>query len=168
MVHSRCIRLIRIKMKLTLLVLLVVTFVSLAGAVQNTPEWKYVATLEDDRDSWKTYYDTANIDRQDKGFVRVWLKQVPITKTETDRKRIVSGIIENRKLNEMSVKGYEEFAYSLTLVEFDCSGRKGRKTAIKDYDRAEKLLGSDRKEGFSFAPVPEESLPGIIMKAVCK
>ena len=160
-------------MKLTLLVLLIATslpssLVSLARAVQTKPEWKYVATLEDDRDSWKTYYDAANIERQDKGIVGVWLKQIPVTKDEAERQRIVSGIIDNRKVNNMSIKGYEEFAYSLTLVEFDCSGRKARRTSIKDYDRADKLLASDKKEGVPFAPVPKDSLPGIILEAVCK
>lgn len=160
-------------MKLTLLALLIVTslsssLASLAGPVQTTPEWKYVATLEDDRDSWKTYYDAANIERQNKDIVRVWLKQIPITKNDAERQRIVSGIIENRKLNNMGIKGYEDFAYSLTLVEFDCSGRKARSISIKDYDRAEKLLGSDRKEGVPFAPAPKDSLAGMILEAACK
>ena len=160
-------------MKFTLLVLVIMTslsssLVSLAGPVQTKPEWKYVATLEDDRDSWKTYYDAANIDRQNQDIVRVWLKQIPLTRNEAERRRIVSGIIENRKLNNMKVKGYENFAYTLTLLEMDCSGRKARSVSIKDYDRAEKLLGSDTKTGLRFAPVKEHSLPGLILEAVCK
>src|SRR5215217_408042 len=160
-------------MKLSLLVLLIVTSLSslpgsLAGPVQTKPEWKYVATLEDDRDSWKTYYDAANIDRQDKGIVAVFLKQIPITPNDAERQRIVSGIIENRKVNNMSIKGYKEFAYTLTLVEFDCAGRKARRISIKDYDRKEKLLASDTQEGVRFAPVHEDSMPDLILKAVCK
>ena len=156
-------------MKLTLLILsIVMSLMSLAGPVQTKPDWKYVATLEDDRDSWKTYYDAANIERQDKGMVQVWLKQIPLTKDDVERKRIVSGIIQNRKVNHMSVKGYEKFAYTLTLVEFDCAGRKARSTSIKDYDQAEKLLGSDTLVGVPFAPVPEHSMPEIILEAVCK
>ena len=156
-------------MKLTLPILLIVTsLVSLAGPVQTKPDWKYVSTLEDDRDSWKTYYDAANIEHQDKGIVQVWLKQIPVTKDAAERRRIVSGIIENRKLNNMNVKGYEKFAYSLTSVEFDCSARKARSVSIKDYDREEKLLGRDTKVGIPFAPVPEHSLPGLILEAVCK
>lgn len=157
-------------MRATLLVLLIVTSLSssLVSPVQTKPEWKYVATLEDDRDSWKTYYDTAGIERHDKGIVGVWLKQIPVTKDDAERQRIVSGIIENRKVNNMSVKGYKEFAYTLTLVEFDCSGKKARSISIKDYDRAEKLLGSDTRMDARFAPVPEQSLPGLILEAVCK
>lgn len=156
-------------MKLTLLVLMIGTsLMSFAGPVQTKPEWKYVATLEDDRDSWKTYYDAANIERHDKGLVQVWLKQIPVTKDETERQRIVSGIIENRKVNNMSVEGYEKFAYTLTSVEFDCVGRKARSVSIKDYDSAEKLLGSDTKIGIPFAPVREHSMPEIILEAVCK
>lgn len=156
-------------MKLTLLILLIVTsLVSFAGPVQTKPEWKYVATLEDDRDSWKTYYDAANIERQNKGIVRVWLKQIPNTRNEAEKQRIVNAIIENRKLNNMDVKGYEKFAYSLTLVETDCSGRKMRSISIKDYDQAEKLLGSDTKADIPFAPVREHSLPGLILEAACK
>lgn len=160
-------------MKPTVLALIIVTslsssLVSLAGPVQTKPEWKYVATFEDDRDSFKTYYDAANIERQSKGIVRVWLKQIPLTRNETERQRIVNAIIENRKLNNMSVKGYEKFAYSLTLIEFDCSGRKGRSISIKDYDQAEKLLGSDTKDEIPFTHVQEDSLPGMILDAVCK
>lgn len=158
-------------MKLTLLLIvtsLSSSLVGLAGPVQTKPEWKYVATSEDDRDSWKTYYDAANIQRQNKDIVGVWLKQIPITSDEAERQRLVSAMIENRKVNNMSVKGYEQFAYSLTLVEFDCSGRKARSIAIKDYDRAEKLLGSDKREGAPFAPVREHSMPEIILEAVCK
>ena len=152
-------------MKLVLLVLLIV---SLARLVQTTPEWKYVATLEDDRDSWKTYYDAANLERHDKGIVGVWLKQTPVTRNDAERQRIVSGIIENRKVNNMRVEGYEKFAYTLTLVEFDCSGKKARSISIKDYDQAEKLLGTDTKMDVPFAPVPKHSLPGMILEAVCK
>ena len=156
-------------MKLTLLILTIVTsLVSLAGPIQTKPEWKYVSTLEDDRDTWKTYYDAANIQRQDKGIVQVWLKQTPVTKNETERQRIVSGIIENRKVNHMSVKGYEKFAYTLTSVEFDCAARKARSVSIKDYDSAEKLLGSDTIAGVPFAPVRENSMPELILEAVCK
>ena len=158
-------------MKLMLLVLLSVTsfsLVSLARPVQTTPEWKYVATYVDDRDSWKTYYDAANIERHDKGMIGVWLKQIPITRNDAERRRIVGAIIENRKVNNMSVRGYKKFAYSLTLVEFDCSGRKARSISIKDYDRAEKLLGSDTKMEVPFGPVEEGSLPELILKAACK
>ncbi len=160
-------------MKFTLLVLVIVTslsssLVSLTRPVQTAPEWKYVATLEDDRDSWKTYYDAANIERPNKDIVRVWLKQIPITRNEAEERRIVNGIIENRKLNKMNVKGYEKFAYSHTLVEMDCSGKKARSVSIKDYDREEKLLGSDTKVDLPFARVEEHSLPGLILAAVCK
>lgn len=157
-------------MRATLLVLLIVTSVSssVVRPVQTTPEWKYVSTLEDDRDSWKTYYDAANIERHEKGIVGVWLKQTPVTRDDAERQRILKGIIENRKINNMSVKGYEKFAYTLTLVEFDCSGKKARSVSIKDYDDAEKLLGSDTQMGVPFAPVGEHSLPRLILEAVCK
>jgi hypothetical protein len=156
-------------MKLALLTLLLLpSLMGFSTNAQAPPEWKYLFTLEDDRDAWKTYYDTANIERQEQGTVRAWLKQIPVTKTDAERRRIVSGIIDNRKLNRMSTEGYDKFAFTLTLIEFDCSGRRGRSIAIKDYDQSGKLLGKDTKEGIPFAPVLKDSSSEVILEAVCK
>ena len=155
-----------------LILLLALSFSSsvagLSGNFQAKPEWKYVVTSEDDRNTWKTYYDAANIERQPKNIVRVWLKQMPVTRTDAEMQRIINSIIENRKANEMSTKGYEKFAYSLMLVEFDCAGRRGRSIAIKDVDQAEKPLSSDTREDAPFAPVVEDSVSEVIMEAACK
>jgi hypothetical protein len=137
-------------------------------SVQLKPEWKYVVTSEDDNQTWKTYYDAASIDHRSAAMVRVWLKQVPITKTEADRQRFITSIIQNRKLNKMCVNGYTRFAYSLTLLEFDCAEKQGRSISIKDYDRAERLLGSDTIEGVPFAPVLKGSMSGFVLEAACK
>ena len=160
-------------MKLTLLTLsfFLSFWPSLASLPRNPqakPEWKYVVTSEDDSSTWKTYYDAVNIEHQANNIVRVWLKQMPVTKTDAEMQRIISAIIANRKVNEMSTSGYEKFAYSLTLVEFDCAGRKGRSTAIKDYDQSEKPLSSDTREDAPFAPVVEHSMSEVVMKAACK
>jgi surface-adhesin protein E len=159
-------------MKLAVLLVSAALSLSLSLSFQDKdkakPEWKYLFSLEDDRDTFETYYDAASIERSQQGIVRVWLKQIPVTPNAAERQRIVSAIIRNRKLNKMSTDGYEKYAYTLTLFEFDCSGRKGRGVSIKDYDEAEKLLGSDTKEGSSFAPVLEGSSSEVILKAVCK
>jgi len=140
-----------------------------APDVQAKSEWKYVVTSEDDNQTWKTYYDAANIDRRNGGTVRVWLKQVPITKNEGERQRLITSIIQNRKLNKMRVNGYTRFAYSLTLIEFNCTEKGARSISIKDYDRAENLLGSDNTiEGVPFAPVREGSMSSVVLEAVCK
>jgi len=156
-------------MKLTLLTLsLLLSLATLPRTFQTKPDWKYVITSEDDRDTWKTYYDAANIERQPKNIVRVWLKQVPVTTSDAEMQHIINAIIENRRVNEMSTKGYEKFAYSLMLVEFDCAGRRGRSIAIKDVDQAEKPLSSDTRDDAPFAPVVEHSVSEVIMEAACK
>ena len=154
-------------MKLFALALLLISSLS-SISIQTKPDWKDVVTSEDHNKTWKTYYDASNIERKVGGIVRVWLKQLPVTKTEAEKQRIVNAMIQNRKLNNMSSKGYEKFAYSLTLVEFDCVGRQGRSVAIRDFDQSEKLLGSDAKEDFPFAPVREGSMSEVILEAVCK
>ena len=135
---------------------------------ESKPEWKYLVTSEDHNQVWKTYYDVKNIKRKSEGTIEVWLKQVPITKTEEERQRIIRSIIKNRELNEMPIKGYGKFAYSLTLIEFDCSKKVGRRVSIKDYNEAGELLGTDTIEGVPFAPVPEGSMAGVVLEAVCK
>ena len=161
-------------MKFALLILLLLSSLSLSSPLsfqqqdKAKPDWKYLLSSEDDRDTWKTYYDAANIERLPQGLVRVWLKQIPVTKNDAERQRIVNALIANRKINNMKTEGYDKFAYSLTLVEFDCSGRKGRSIAIKDYDQAQKELSSDAREEAPFAPVPAGSMSAVVMEAACK
>jgi hypothetical protein len=132
------------------------------------PEWKYVATAEDDGEVWKTFYDSKNINRKSNGNVEVWLKQEPVTQTASERQRIVDGLIQNRKMNNMPTKGYDRFAYSLTLVEFDCKKKEGRNPSIRDYNVADELLATQTILDIPFAPVREKSLSRIILDAVCK
>ena len=138
-----------------------------ARTVHSTPEWKYLFVFEDDRDTFKAYYDAANLYREKVGSVLVWLKVVPITKTEAERRRFVAGIIDNRKLR-MSVSGYERYAYTLSVEEFDCVGRRARSISIEDYDETEKLLGSSTLEDLPFAPATKGSMAEFILKTVCK
>jgi hypothetical protein len=142
---------------------------SVSSQNEPKPEWKYVITSEDDNQVWETYYDSKSTERTAKGTIKVWLKQMPITKTEEERQRVVSSIIQNRKLNRMSISGYDKFAYSLTSIEFDCSKKAGRSVSIRDYDDSDKLLGSNTLPAqVPFAPVPEGSMARIVLNAVCK
>lgn len=142
---------------------------SLSSQTEPKPEWKYVVTSEDDNQVWETYYDAKSAKRTAEGTIKVWLKQVPITKTEGERQRVISSIIENRKLNRMSITGYEKFGYSLTLIEFDCAKNVGRSVSIRDYNESEKPLSSNTlPEQIPFAPVTEGSMARIVLNAVCK
>jgi hypothetical protein len=140
---------------------------SVSSQTEPKPEWKYVVTSEDDNQVWETYYDAKSAKRTAEGTIKVWLKQVPITKTEEERQRIIRSIIQNRKLNRMSIGGYEKFAYSLTLIEFDCSEKVGRDVSFSDYNESDKLLGSNTlPEQIPFAPVG--SIARSVLNAVCK
>jgi hypothetical protein len=141
---------------------------SVMSQTESKPEWKYIVTSEDDNQVWKTYCDLKRIKQTVEGTVEVWLKQVPITKTGKERRKLIHSIIENRTLNKIPINGYEKFAYSLTLIEFDCGKNLARSVSIEDYDETAKLLGSDTIEGVPFAPVREGSATGVILEAVCK
>ena len=154
---------------LFLILFLISLSIVLSVRSQNEPkpEWKYAITSEDDHQVFETYYDSKSVKRTAEGTIRVWLKQVPITKTEEERQRIIRSIIQNRKLNRMSIGGYEKFAYSLILIEFDCSEKVGRSISISDYDETDKLLGSNTlPEQIPFAPVG--SIARSVLTAVCK
>jgi len=161
-------------MKITFLALLLFTVGALSQSgcakaqVRSTtdPEWKYLTKDEDDGLEWETYYDVNSIKRTT-GVVTVWLKQLPVFKTEEQKQKLIHSTIENRGLNKMDTKGYEKFAYSQMLVEIDCNGKSGRNVSIKDFDERGTLLGSDTKQGVPFAPVRDGSLAGLLLKAVC-
>jgi hypothetical protein len=158
--------------RLSLLILFLISLSSAPSfSSQNDqkPEWKYVATSEDDNQIFETYYDSKNTKRTAEGTITVSLKQMPITKTEEQRQRVIHSVIQNRKLNRMSITGYERFAYSLTLIEFDCSKRVGRSVSFRDYDESDKLLGSNAlPEQIPFSPVVQGSMVRIVFDAVCK
>jgi hypothetical protein len=142
---------------------------SVSSQNEPKPEWKYVITSEDDNQVWETYYDSKSTERTGEGTIKVWLKQVPITKSEKERQRVIHSIIENRKINRMSINGYEKFVYSLTLIEFDCKKKVGRSVSIRDYNESDKVVGSDTlPEQIPFAPVTEGSMARIVLNAVCK
>src|SRR2546428_2689942 len=119
--------------------------------IEHKSEWKYVTKSEDDNEVWETYYQTNTIKRKPDSRVEVWLKQVPIAETTEEKQRIIQSTIKNRELNKMPTQGYDKFAYSLMLVEIDCSSKAGRNVSIKDFDETGKLLGADTIEGVPFA-----------------
>ena len=161
-------------MRIALLALLLFAFgaLSQSGCAKaevrsaTGPDWKYLTKDEDDGIEWETYYDVSSIKRTS-GVIAVWLKQLPVFKTEEQKQKLIRSTIQNRELNKMPTKGYEKLAYAQMLVEIDCNAKSGRNVALKDFDESGTLLGSDTKEGVPFAPVRDGSLAGLLLKAVC-
>jgi surface-adhesin protein E len=137
------------------------------GQSKPPQEWRYVTT-DTHENTWKTYLDVKSIRRMPKGIVQLWLKQIPIYSDDEERKKVISGVIQNREYNQMPIRGYEQFAYSLTLIQFNCKKRLARSISIKDYDEAGSLLGSQTLANRSFARVFESSMAGMILGMVCK
>ena len=130
------------------------------------PDWKPLGTDEDDALVWNLFYDANSAKRKPKGIVEVWTKQEPAS-TGTDKQRLVDGVIRNRKADNMPTDGYDKYAYTQTLFEFDCARKKDRTALYRDYDTAGKMIGT-QAHVTAFMPVDENSREQKLLEAVCK
>ena len=124
-----------------------------------------MGTDEDDALVWRISYDANSVKRKPKGIVEVWTKQEPAS-TGADRQRLVDGVIRNRKADNMPTGGYDKYAYTQTLFEFDCARKEDRAPLYRDYDTAGKMIGTHGHVA-DFTPV-DNSLERTLLNAVCK
>ena len=124
-------------------------------------------TSQENGTTWKTYYDLKSLKRKRDGIVEIWLKQVPLLKTQGDKENVRRAIIKNRKLNKLATNGYERYRYTTTLIAIDCNRKWGRTISTKDHDESGGLLGTDTMEEVPWAPIIKGSMPALFLSAVC-
>ena len=132
---------------------------------RTKPDWQSLGTGEDDALVWKISYDANSVKRKQKGIVEVWTKQEPAS-TGDDRQRLVEGVIHNRKVDNMPTHGYDKYANTQTLFEFDCARKKDRAPLYRDYDTAGKMIGTHAHVS-DFTPV-DNPVEQALLTAVCK
>lgn len=147
------------KRKIALIGLLACAMINLATTLgQNKPEteWKYSYSYNHRGNEVKLFYDPQSIKRLSGGIVQVWIKQIERYQNDEAKRMVQAELIENRRLSGFPLIGYEKYAYSKTMLEFDCAKRMVREPCIKDYDETDKLIGEQCIDRVPFETVPKE------------
>lgn len=125
-----------------------------AGAAEWTP------FVEDQR--FKHSYDKQSIFHSPQGLVRVAIKVDPKGKAGRDF------LLNVRKQIGMNLEGYENYGFSLTVMEIDCVNDVKRILQSDDYTSEGEQLDSVSPQNPKWAAIAPESVHGLYKKALCK
>lgn len=131
---------------------------------ENKPEWVFLST---DNHGWKNYYDSQSVVGTPDGIVNVSAKQVPVYKDDQDKKMRMQRLLENRKWLNIKTDGYDNYAYSVTILEINCATNEARSGTMIDYDSSEKELAKSTLAGVEWAPISPRSWVVELIPKVC-
>jgi len=124
----------------------------------DAAEW--TPFVEDQR--FKHSYDKQSIFRSPQGLIRVAIKVDPKGKEGRDF------LLEVRKKIGMNLEGYENYGFSLTVMEIDCVNDAKRILQSDDYTIKGEPLDSVAPQNPKWAAIAPESVHGLYKKALCK
>lgn len=131
----------------------------------DKPEWVFLII---DNHGWKDFYDTKSVIRTPEGTVKVRAKQVPVYKDEEDKKIRMQRLVENRKWLGIKPDGYDNYAYSVTLIEIRCKTNEGRSRTIIDYDKTDKEIAKSTLPEVEWASISPRSWLIELVPKVCE
>jgi Fe-S cluster biosynthesis and repair protein YggX len=120
-------------------------------------DWKFYAGNE----SADYYYDRHSIKKISQDILEVWTKEVVISKKQKDL------MIKSRQRDDLSARGFRDYAVELSLKEINCSTKEMRYLAIVDYNAVNKIIDSVDFTGKWFRILPD-SIGKNLYNIVCK
>jgi uncharacterized protein YuzE len=137
------------------------------GQTKLQPEWKSLGFYYHRNNQVEMFYDPGTIKQVSKRIQQVWIKQIEHYEDEKAKQVGIEELTKNREILGFKLDGYDKYAYSTSLIEFDCSKRTARDSCIVDYDETGKIIGKECSEEMPFAPVRTE-LTIKLLKITCK
>ena len=68
----------------------------------------------------------------------------------------------------MTLEGYENYVFSITIMEIDCANHVKRILQSDDYNKKGELLDTVSSSNQKWAPIASESVHGLYEKVLCK
>jgi len=109
-------------------------------------------------------YGLRTIRRLPGNVVRVWIK----ASLKDDSTQGKSDFLKNRRTQGLRTYGYESFARTLELHEYDCTKGEVRVLSQIDYDEIGNVLDSTTYRKPSWDYIVPDSVGASLSKAVCK
>jgi len=143
--------------------LLVLSFCSHTKA--EGADWKLYA----ESDNFYFYFDSSNIKHSVKDYLslpwtrfsKAWTKRV--IRNEQGRNWQIQ---ENKKLS-LTTRGYENYEYTIALIEINCSDTSRRTLAETDYSKGGSILAASEEPYARWKPVTPESAHEMLYQLLC-
>lgn len=148
------------KLKSTLIVLLVVVMSSVISNHANAQEKEWVFFVKDNL--FNHYYDKVSMNRLPEGIIQVLIKITHRGKEGFDLLMTV------RKQKGFLMGGYEDYAHTLKAIEINCPDKTKNTLDQSDYGKEGNLLDSVRAIIRKWDPIAPESIDAFYHKALCK
>ncbi|MFA4920088.1 MAG: surface-adhesin E family protein [Thermodesulfovibrionales bacterium] len=145
----------------TLIISYLLLFGVLLPDTSKAAVWIHFSTNE----YYDSFYDNKSLSRPSSGIIRVLKKEVVRSQAGKEF------VIRKRMEKGLSVKGYTDFKYSLTLSDIDCQKAKFRFFYLKEYSNSGKELSSHDfppDQASQWHSIPRDSIVDYLRKAVCK
>ena len=135
-------------------------FILLGGfySIAAAAEW----TLFVEDQAFKHYYDKQSIFHSPKGLVRVAIKVDPKGKEGRDF------LLNVRKQMGLKLEGYEDYGFSLDVMEIDCAHHAKRILQSDDYNSKGEQLDTVAPRNPKWVPIVPDSVHGLYQKFFCK
>jgi len=136
-------------MKKIIVLMVATSFVAHGCAIFKM--WQKEWRLFDISENYSYYYDVKSIKWSADNIVRVRLKSI------AKGNDAIEWELNERQKRGLSLKGYENYAYSEDIYEIDCKERKFRTLSGADYDNEGQTLSFYTTESLLWHNIPSDS-----------
>ena len=141
-------------------VLLLSLFILFVGFHQDADAAEWTPFVEDK--AFKHSYDKQSIAHLPNRMIRVAIKVDPKGKEGRDF------LLKVRQQIGLPLDGYENYGFSLTVMEIDCANQRKRILQSDDYTKKGEQLDTVSSPNPKWAEISPESIHGLYQKALCK
>lgn len=109
------------------------------------------------------YYDEANFVRTPDNVIGVWVKVVPRVQEAKD------ALLESRRLRAFRMEGYEDYEFTVTAIEINCTEKTRTLMESRDYGKMGRILDKVGAVRRNWKPIkPEDHPHAFYMNVLCK
>ncbi|HZR46536.1 MAG TPA: surface-adhesin E family protein [Candidatus Manganitrophaceae bacterium] len=135
-------------------------FLLFPGPYQNAGAAEWTPFVEDQ--AFKHFYDKQSIAHLKNGIVRVAIKIDPKGKEGRDF------LLKVRERIGLSLDGYENYGFSLDVMEIDCPNKRKRILQSDDYNKKGEQLDTVSSPNPKWVEINPDSVHGLYHKVFCK
>ncbi len=109
------------------------------------------------------YYDQNNFMRNKENIIGVWVKVVPKTQEAID------DLLKSRRLRAFLMDGYEDYQFTVSAIEIDCSNKMRAMMESRDYGKLGRVLDKVGAVTRNWRSInPEDHPYAFYLKILCK
>jgi hypothetical protein len=141
-------------------VICLLVFLLLLSVYQNAAAAEWTLFVEDQ--AFRHSYDKQSIAHLANKVIRVAIKVDPKGKEGRDF------LLKVRGQMGLSLDGYQDYGFSLTIMEIDCVNQRKRILQNDDYNKKGEELDTLSSPNPKWAEINPNSIHGLYYKALCK